>query len=82
MPVLAHGSRFGKLRNELENNYTKGKDEYPKSFDKCYSMLYYIVEKTRKQPSKHSESKKTSDNGVLFNTNAKESELEDDVEGE
>ena len=44
MLVLSHNSKFGKLKNELENNYTKGKNEYPKSFDKNYAMLFYRVD--------------------------------------
>ena len=33
-----------KLKNELENDFTKGNDEYPASFSKAYSLLYYRVD--------------------------------------
>ena len=81
MLVLAHNSRFGKLRNELENSSTKGKNGYPESFHKIYSMLYYRVEETRK-PYKQIEQKKTKEDGVVLNTCANDSDLGDDTEGE
>ena len=85
MLVLAHSGRFGKLRNELENNYTKGKDEYPETFDKCYTLLYYRVEESKKTPSnkvKKEKDEEDDQDGLIFNTNGGESDLEDDEEGE
>ena len=78
MLVLAHNSRFGKLRNELENNYTKGKDEYPKSFDDSYSMLYYRVDEVRR--SQHRREK--DDEGMVFNTNEESSDLGEENESQ
>ena len=81
MLVLAHNGRFGKLKNELENDYIKGKDDYPKSFDKSYSLLYHRVEEVKKSTPKREKFKKEDEDGMILNTNAGESDLEDDEEG-
>ena len=33
-----------KMMNELENDFTKGNDEYPSTMNEAYSMLYYRVD--------------------------------------
>ena len=81
MLTLANNGRYGKLKNELENNYTKGKNEYPDSFDKSYSMLYYRVEEKKKEMPRKVEEDKDEDDGMIFNTHAGESDLENDGEG-
>ena len=42
MIYLADEARYRKLKNELENDFTKGNDEYPSSFSEAYSLLYYL----------------------------------------
>ena len=80
MLVLAHSATYGKLRNELENDYTKGKDNYPETFDKSYNMLYHRVEEVKKTAPRREKTDKEEE-GMVFSTNAYDSDLEYDDEG-
>ena len=77
MIMLAHNGRFGRLKNELENNYTKGKDEYPDTFDQAYAMLHYRVEETKKTWK----NEYGKDDGMIFVTHGDDSDVEEETEG-
>ena len=77
MIMLAHNGRFGRLTNEVENDYTKEKNEYPDTFDKAYTMLYYRIEETKK--TRKNEYYK--DDGMIFVPHGDDSDVEEETEG-
>ena len=51
MIFLANEAKFKRLKNELENDFTKGNNEYPESLADSNPMLYYRVDDEAKKPN-------------------------------
>jgi len=64
----ANKTRFNTLKTTLENDYTKGNDQYPKDLVSAFHLLTYY----KQDPSSYSKPSSRSEQGVSFAQKGKE----------